>query len=266
MDDGLPSREPGQHHERERDESTRERQQSGDEDEDETSDQTAEREDGGEAAGHAAHNDRVERDEAGQRQRPGILAELSALDVALYRAVASTPTPRLDAALQPLSRAADKSVLWLGMAGVMALVGGRTGRRAALNGVAAIGLASATANLVGKQVTSRRRPDRAGAGVPDGRHVPMPESTSFPSGHAASAFAFAEGVSAASPGLGLPVRLAAVAVSYSRVHTGVHYPGDVVGGAIIGLTAGEVACRLLRTAQRRWTPASRESVALPGPA
>ena len=107
--------------------------------------------------------------------------------------------------MRRLSRTADKSVLWLGVAGVLALVGGRTGRRAAVNGLVSIGLASATANLVGKQVTSRRRPDRGGHDVPEERHVPMPESTSFPSGHSASAFAFAEGVSAASPTLGIRV-------------------------------------------------------------
>jgi membrane-associated phospholipid phosphatase len=181
-----------------------------------------------------------------------ILAELTAVDEALYAAVAGTDTPRLDAFFRRLSRTADKSVLWLGIAGVLAVAGGPTGRRAAVNGIASVAVASATANLIGKQVTNRRRPDRGGLGVPDERHVPMPESTSFPSGHSASAFAFAEGVSAASPQLGIPVRLAAVAVAYSRVHVGVHYPGDVVAGVLIGLTSGEVACRALGAARRRW--------------
>ena len=181
-----------------------------------------------------------------------LMAELKALDQRLYEAVAGADTPTLDEFFRRLSLSANKSVLWLGVAGVLAVAGGRTGRRAAVNGLASIGLASAAANLVGKQVTDRRRPDRAGAGVPDGRHVPMPESTSFPSGHSASAFAFAEGVSSAAPALGLPMRLAAVAVSYSRFHTGVHFPGDVVGGALIGLTAGEAAPRIMAFAQRRW--------------
>ena len=182
----------------------------------------------------------------------GIRDELAELDARLYAAVAGAHTPTLDVFFRRLSRTADKSVLWLGLAGVLAAVGGRTGRRAALNGVASIALASATANLVGKRVTNRSRPDRVWHDVPEVRHVPMPTSTSFPSGHSASAFAFAEGVGAAAPALGVPVRLLAVAVSYSRVHTGVHYPGDVVGGALIGLTSGEVACRGLTLARRRW--------------
>lgn len=69
----------------------------------------------------------------------------------------------------------------------------------------------------------------------------MPESTSFPSGHAASAFAFAYAVGRHLPALAVPIRLLAGG-PHSRVHTGVHYPGDVVIGSIIGAgTAAMVA-------------------------
>ena len=56
----------------------------------------------------------------------------------------------------------------------------------------------------------------------------MPRSTSFPSGHSASAFAFATVVGHHLPVLGVPTRFLAGAVAYSRVHTGVHYPADVI--------------------------------------
>jgi membrane-associated phospholipid phosphatase len=62
----------------------------------------------------------------------------------------------------------------------------------------------------------------------------MPASTSFPSGHAASGFAFAHAVGRHLPVLAAPLRLLASGVAYSRVHTGVHYPGDVVAGSILG--------------------------------
>jgi undecaprenyl-diphosphatase len=162
------------------------------------------------------------------------LRELGDIDRAVYQAIADTPTPRLDAVFRHLSTAANQSRLWLGMAAVMALLGGSRGRRAALDGVLAIGATSAGVNLGIKPLARRRRPDRVEPARFDGRYVPMPTSTSFPSGHAASAFAFASAISRELPGISVPTGLLAGAVAYSRVHTGVHYPGDVVIGSIIG--------------------------------
>jgi undecaprenyl-diphosphatase len=82
-------------------------------------------------------------------------------------------------------------------------------------------------------------------GVPVVRHVPMPTSRSFPSGHAASAFAFAGGVGRALPADGIPMHLLAGAVAYSRVHTGVHFPGDVMLGAVLGTVLAQVTTHQL---------------------
>ncbi|MEI2717200.1 MAG: phosphatase PAP2 family protein [Candidatus Nanopelagicales bacterium] len=184
-------------------------------------------------------------DQLPEPESDSVVAEMSRMDRALYAAVATTPTPRLDKVLRDLTRTADKSVLWFGIAGALALAGGDRGRRAALTGVASIGAASLGVNVGVKTVFRRRRPDR-----PDPvkhRFVPMPRSTSFPSGHSASAFAFAQGVSSVLPAASVPLHLAAVLVAYSRVHTGVHYPGDVVIGSLIGIVTGGAVGRLLRS-------------------
>jgi membrane-associated phospholipid phosphatase len=168
-----------------------------------------------------------------QRLEAG-LRQLGAVDRAVYRAIATVPTPALDQPIRRLSRAADRSKLWLAIAAGLAIAGGPTGRRAALRGILSIGVTSAVVNLGIKSVYTRRRPDRADAGVPGERHVRMPSSTSFPSGHSASAFAFASAVGRDLPGLALALNFLATAVAYSRVHTGVHYPGDTIVGAAIG--------------------------------
>jgi membrane-associated phospholipid phosphatase len=162
------------------------------------------------------------------------LRELGAVDRAVYQAVALTPTPALDRPFRRLSNAANYSRLWLGIAAAIALSGGKRGRNAALEGGIAVGVTSAAINLGIKPVARRRRPERADPAVPGARQVRMPGSASFPSGHAASAFAFAYAVGRHLPGLAVPIRLLAGGVAYSRVHAGVHYPGDVVIGSILG--------------------------------
>jgi len=187
-----------------------------------------------------------------------VLRQLSQVDRAVYAAVAATPTPDLDEPVRRLSRLADDSRIWLGIAAGIAAFGGSAGRRAAARGILTIGVTSAVVNLGIKQVSRRRRPDRDRAGVPADRHVEMPSSRSFPSGHSASGFAFAASVSQDLPALALPLRLLAGAVAYSRVHTGVHYPGDIVAGSIIGagiaqtvsgLTVNRLTGRVLRAAR-----------------
>jgi membrane-associated phospholipid phosphatase len=187
------------------------------------------------------------------------LHELGTVDRAIYSAVAATPTPSLDEPLRRLSNAANHSVLWLAVAGGLSLAGGAAGRRAAVQGTVAIGVTSALVNLAVKSAWSRQRPDRAGAGVPVRRNVRMPTSTSFPSGHAASGFAFAAAIGRDQPWLGLALRFLAASVAYSRVHTGVHYPGDAVVGSLIGEGTGQAVAGLIdRLAPpRRPSPSGR---------
>jgi undecaprenyl-diphosphatase len=178
-----------------------------------------------------------------------VVGESAAVDVAVYDAVASSRTPTLDRTMSASSRAADHSVLWFAIAGVLAATGGRRGRLAARDGVLAIGLASATVNLGVKPLAPRRRPLRDEVALAQDRWVRMPTSTSFPSGHTASAFAFATAVGQRIPALWIPLRALALLVGYSRIHTGVHYPGDVVAGAVVGSTCGWTVAR--RTAPDR---------------
>ncbi|MFD8207340.1 phosphatase PAP2 family protein [Streptomyces sp. NPDC059695] len=173
-----------------------------------------------------------------------VLRDIRAVDGAVYGAVAATPTPTLDTAFRRLSAAADHSKISFTVAAALALVPGRP-RRAALAGVGAIAVASASANLLGKRLVHRRRPDREAARVVVGRHVPMPASASFPSGHTASAVAFATAVGSVLPHATLPLATLAWTVGYSRVHTGVHYPGDVAAGALLGIASAGVSLAAL---------------------
>ncbi|HTR74131.1 MAG TPA: phosphatase PAP2 family protein [Solirubrobacterales bacterium] len=173
------------------------------------------------------------------------LDEVERLDLACYAAIAATPTPLLDGAMARLSRAADYSRLSLAAAGGLALFGGRQGRRAALLGLASVGVTATVVNVAVKPLARRRRPDRAAHEVPLSRQVGMPASRSFPSGHSAAAFAFAGGAGRAMPAASLPLHALAGLVAYSRVHTGVHYPLDTLVGALLGASLSQVSSHAL---------------------
>jgi undecaprenyl-diphosphatase len=182
--------------------------------------------------------------------RPGWLHDAERVDVAVYAAVAATPTPALDRAMRRLTRAADHSKLWMASSAALALGFGASGRAAAKTGLASVAVTSAVANLALKPLGRRHRPDRDALDVPPARLVRMPASTSFPSGHSASAFAFATGVGHVLPRVAGPTRALALLVGYSRVHTGVHYPADVLAGALAGTVLAQLTAHAM---QRRAT-------------
>jgi undecaprenyl-diphosphatase len=173
------------------------------------------------------------------------VAEFERIDRAVYSAIADTPTPRLDGVMRRVSTAANYSRLSFAASGLLVVFGGARGRRAAVSGLAAVTATSATVNLLVKPFGRRHRPDREGESVPESRHVPMPASRSFPSGHTAAAVAFANGAGQALPAVSLPLHLLAALVGYSRIHTGVHYPGDVLAGAVLGSALADVTTGLL---------------------
>jgi diacylglycerol kinase family enzyme/membrane-associated phospholipid phosphatase len=168
-------------------------------------------------------------------------------DRAVSRVVSALPPSPLDTAMKTVSTAANHSLLWFAVAAILAARRGAS-RKAAARGVLAIAGASATANGLFKPLLPRRRP--AASELPAYQTLPNPPtSSSFPSGHAASAAAFATAVALESPKLGLAVAPLAASVAYSRVHVGVHWGSDVLAGAALG--SG------IALATHRWWPVRR---------
>ncbi len=161
----------------------------------------------------------------------------------LFRLVNDAWTiPALDPCLIFLGRINDYGVVWLVLLGALAALGGKTGRWAALVGLVAL-VAGLASSEVLKSLVMQPRPFLS---LPDVRLlVSPPSSYSFPSVNATYAFAASSGASLTArrllgrlPVWGWGFLALAVAVSYSRVYVGVHYPGDVLGGAIIGTSIG----------------------------
>jgi undecaprenyl-diphosphatase len=106
-------------------------------------------------------------------------------------------------------------------------------RRGAIRGAGSLAISSALVNVVLKRFFNRVRPDLRTHG-PERLLRRTHVSPSFPSGHSASAGAFLTGVAMESPLAGAALAPVALGVGYSRVHVGVHYPGDVLAGFAVG--------------------------------
>jgi undecaprenyl-diphosphatase len=166
---------------------------------------------------------------------------------------ARTTGPASDTFWTLLTRAANHGKLWFAAAGVLMLLGRP---RAAARGLASLGLASLVANVVGKRLIGGDRP--ALTAVPISRRLQRsPTSPSFPSGHTASAAAFATGVALEAPLAGAALAPLAAGVGYSRLHTGAHWLSDVVGGAALGAGAA-LALRAVLPVGKALSEARRE--------
>ncbi|MFF3286299.1 bifunctional phosphatase PAP2/diacylglycerol kinase family protein [Streptomyces sp. NPDC003023] len=195
-----------------------------------------------------------------------LTALFGAWDRQLHHTVATREWPGAEPVLPKLSRSANHGLLWFGTAAGIAVLGrGARSRRAAVRGVASLAVASAVINTVGKRSVRRARPLLDA--VPVIRQLKrQPFTTSFPSGHAASAAAFATGVALESKGWGAVVAPVAASVAFSRVYTGVHYPSDVLAGAALGVGAALAVRGAVPTRSQLPSPGTphADAPALPG--
>lgn len=159
------------------------------------------------------------------------IGRLAAIDAAAVRWVRQTPHPAaVTQALTLLSRATDHSDGWIAV-GLTCGVVDRGRRQQWLSATARIALVELTSRAI-KRAVPRERPQLAD--LPP--LAPTPTARSFPSSHTAAAVAAISAFDQLLPTAGL--RALASATAFSRLYLGVHFPSDVVAGAVLGRLLG----------------------------
>lgn len=146
---------------------------------------------------------------------------------------------RADRLFYGASALGDFSLLWH-LVSVARLVVRPTTEKEAVRLAVALGVESVVVNAGIKSLFRRTRPTFEGVRP---RQLRRPRSSSFPSGHATSAFMAAVLLADGRPRQRVPWLALASAVAASRVHVRIHHASDVVGGAALGAAAGAVVAR-----------------------
>jgi membrane-associated phospholipid phosphatase len=154
------------------------------------------------------------------------------LDLKLLRAMRTRGhSPALESAAQALGRAGNHARVWVIVGLVLALLD--PDRREAWLICAALGPLAIAFNYGVKLVVRRPRPVLEGLPPLGG----APSSLSFPSAHAFSSFAVATAMVRVDPATAGAL-LVALALSLGRPYLGMHYPSDVLAGALLGVLLG----------------------------
>jgi undecaprenyl-diphosphatase len=170
--------------------------------------------------------------EAGRCMSAELLRAIGRLDFAAFQWLRAHHSPILDVVMAGLSDVARGGALWIGLAFLIALLH-RSRWPAVVHVFLAIALAFLITDFVAKPYFNRARPFQSYA---DARvYGYKPTTPSFPSGHAASAIAGACALAHMAPEARATFWIFGVLIAFSRIYLGVHYPGDVLGGALMGL-------------------------------
>lgn len=177
-----------------------------------------------------------------------LLGEISSFDHAILWAIHSHVHTRfLDMIMPFITALGDGGVFWIALSLVL-LIPKKTRRTGAAMAVAML-LGLIIGNGIIKNVVMRTRPfDISAAIVPREKLlIAAPTDYSFPSGHTLASFEAATALFKDHSVYGFLAYVLAILIAFSRLYLQVHYPSDVLGGAILGFLLGLLGSSIVKT-------------------
>ncbi|MDO5406748.1 MAG: phosphatase PAP2 family protein [Eubacteriales bacterium] len=146
-----------------------------------------------------------------------------------------------------VTKLGNAGMIWIVLTLLLVIVP-RT-RRAGYMAAFSLALEAAVCNLILKPMVARIRPCDLAEGIQ--LLIGRPEDYSFPSGHTSAGFAVAAALLLSGSRLGIPTLVLAVMIAFSRLYLYVHFPTDVLAGALLGIAAALVVRSCKNVTERR---------------
>lgn len=171
-------------------------------------------------------------------------------DLSVLDAIAAGRTPFFDAIFPFITKLGNAGIVWILFAALLLCF--KKTRRLGICAAMALILDLLVCNIWLKPMVDRVRPFAL-------REVqllvPAPGDASFPSGHAAAAFAFSMALAFRKSRLAIPALLLAALISFTRLYLYLHFPTDVLGGIVVGIVCAAAACFLEAKLPKKRRPA-----------
>lgn len=153
----------------------------------------------------------------------------------------SMHTEKMDRLMPAVTRLADGGIAWFVICAILYFR--QATRDLSYLILISLGIEAVICNLFIKPFAARKRPCDVNPDVP--LLIRRPKDASFPSGHTGASFAATAAMFIAHNRLWIPSGLLACTIGFSRLYLYVHYPSDVISGAILGILAAMMAQPLL---------------------
>ena len=150
----------------------------------------------------------------------------------------------LDAVLPAISRTANHGELWIILAVILLLIRGQ--RKYGASVACGLILDLVSCNIILQPLIGRIRPFAVNGLLE--LLIAAPTDASFPSGHTAASFAAVFALKTAGSPLWKPALAVALVIAFSRLYLYVHWPSDVLGGALLGAAVGWAGAKIVEIA------------------